>query len=150
MSELKDRITDAVKAAMRAGDKPRLGTLRLITAAIKQREVDERIELGDDEVIAVLSKMVKQRRESIGQYQSAGREDLAEQEQREIEIVSEFLPQPLSDAEIDAIIDKAVADTGAQSVRDMGKVMGLVRPQLQGRAEMGEVSARIKQRLQPG
>lgn len=147
MSELKTRLTDAVKAAMRSGDKSRLGTLRLATAALKQREVDERIELSDDDVIGVLSKMVKQRRESISQYQQAGRDDLAAQEQAEIEILSEFLPQPLSDAEIDQLIDAAIAATGAAGIRDMGKVMGEVRPKAQGRADMSAVSARIKARL---
>ncbi len=148
MSELKTRIGDAVKDAMRSGDKARLGVLRLVTAAIKQREVDERVELGDDEVIAVLSKMVKQRRESIAQYQAGGRDDLAAQEQNEIDIISQFLPLPLSDAEIAAIIDQAIASTGATQIRDMGKVMGVVRPQVQGRADLGAVSALVKQRLQ--
>ncbi|RFA30140.1 glutamyl-tRNA amidotransferase [Alkalilimnicola ehrlichii] len=148
MSELKARINEAVKAAMRAGDKPRLAVLRLITADIKQREVDERVELSDDDVIAVLSKMVKQRRESIAQYEQAGRDELAAQERSEIDVISEFLPQPLTEAEIDTIIDKAIADTGASSIRDMGKVMGAVKPQLQGRADMGAVSGQIKARLE--
>lgn len=146
-SELKGRIVNAVKDAMRAGDKTRLGTLRLITAALKQREVDERIELGDDDVIAILSKMVKQRRESIDQYQKAGRDDLADKEQVEIDIIAEFLPQPLSDQEIQALIDQAISETGAESIRDMGKVMGLLKPKLQGRADMGQVSGLIKSRL---
>lgn len=147
MSELKARLNDAVKSAMRAGDKARLGTLRLATAALKQREVDERIELADEDVLATLSKMIKQRRESIAQYEQANRPELAAQEQAEIEILSEFLPQPLSEAEIDQLIDKAVAETGASSVRDMGKVMGILRPQVQGRADVAAVSARVKDRL---
>jgi Uncharacterized conserved protein len=147
MSELKNRITEAVKAAMRAGDKPRLGTLRLVTAAIKQREVDERRELSDDDIIATLSKMIKQRRESIAQYEQANRTDLVDQEKAEIAIIEEFLPQPLSDAEIDRLIDDAIAQAGATSVKDMGKVMGIIRPQVQGRADVAVVSARVKERL---
>jgi len=147
MSELKNRITEAVKAAMRAGDKSRLGTLRLVTAAIKQREVDERRELGDDEVIATLSKMIKQRRESVTQYEQANRADLAEQEKTEIAVIEEFLPQPLSDAEIEQLIDAAIAESNATSIKDMGKVMGILRPQVQGRADVAAVSARIKERL---
>ncbi|SRR5690554_1590869 len=147
MSELKGRITDSIKDAMRAGDKPRVATLRLITAAIKQREVDERKELGDDEIVAVLAKMVKQRRESIEQYDNAGRQDLADKERAEIEIINDFLPQPLSPEEIDAAIDRAISETGAESIKDMGKVMSLLRPQMQGRADLSAVSARIKARL---
>lgn len=147
MSELKTRINEAVKTAMRAGDKSRLGTLRLITAAIKQREVDERVELGDDEVLATLSKMVKQRRESIAQYDQAGRQELADREQAEIEVITDFLPQPLSDAEIDQLISEAITETGAAGVRDMGKVMGVLRPKIQGRSDPAAVSARVKQRL---
>ncbi|MEX0732372.1 MAG: GatB/YqeY domain-containing protein [Aquisalimonadaceae bacterium] len=145
--ELKNRILDAVKVAMRAGDRKRLGVLRLLTAAIKQREVDERITVDDDQVIALLSKQVKQRQESISQYETHGRDDLAAQERYELEIIQEFLPQPLSDTEIDALIEQAVTDTGAASMKDMGKVMGLLRPKLQGRADMAAVSARIKARL---
>ena len=147
MSELKNRITEAVKAAMRAGDKPRLGTLRLVTAAIKQREVDERRELSDDDIIATLSKMIKQRRESIAQYEQANRTDLVDQEKAEIAIIEEFLPQPLSDAEIDRLIDDAIAQAGATSVKDMGTGMGIIRPQVQGRADVAVVSARVKERL---
>jgi uncharacterized protein YqeY len=147
VSELKPRINDDVKAAMRAGDKSRLGTLRLITAAIKQREVDERKELGDDEVLATLSKMIKQRRESIAQYEQAGRHDLAEREQQEIAVISDFLPQPLSETEIDQLVERAIAESGAAGIRDMGKVMGVLRPQIQGRADPADVSARVKQRL---
>jgi len=144
---LKDRIQQAVKDAMRGGDKRRLGTLRLVTAAIKQREVDERIELDDEQVLQVLDKMGKQRRESLDQYRKAAREDLAEQEEYELGVLQEFLPEPLSDTEIDALIEAAVNETGAASIKDMGKVMGILRPQLQGRADMGAVSARIKARL---
>lgn len=147
MSELRTRLNEAVKTAMRAGDKARLGTLRLATAALKQREVDERIELTDDDVLTILSRMLKQRRESITQYEQAGRTDLAAQEQAEIDVLSEFLPQPLSDAEINDLIEQAITKTSAKSVRDMGKVMAILRPQLQGRADMGAVSARVKQRL---
>ncbi|MCP1673198.1 uncharacterized protein YqeY [Natronocella acetinitrilica] len=144
---LKGRILEAVKQAMRAGEKQRLGTLRLLTAAIKQREVDERIELSDDDVVALLSKQVKQRQESIAQYEQASRSDLAEKEQAEIVIIQEFLPQPLSDDEINALIEEALQETGADSVRDMGKVMAVLRPKLQGRADMGAASGRVKQRL---
>lgn len=144
---LKDRIQQAVKDAMRGGDKRRLGTARLITAAIKQREVDERIELDDEQIVLVLDKMCKQRRESLEQYRKANREDLAEQEEYELGVLKEFLPEPLSDAEIDALIDAAVTETGAAGIKDMGKVMGILKPQLQGRADMGAVSARIKARL---
>lgn len=147
MSELKTRITDAVKNAMRAGEKSRLGTLRLVTAALKQREVDERKELSDDEVLATLTKMLKQRRESVAAFEQAGRQDLADQEKAEIAVIEEFMPQPLSDAEIDELIARAVAETGASSVRDMGKVMNVLRPQTQGRADPAAVSARVKARL---
>ena len=143
-SELKQRIQSAVVAAMKAKDKQRLATIRLITSAIKQIEVDERIELDDARVIAVLDKMVKQRRESINQFKAGGRDELAAQEQAEIDIIQEFLPQPLTEEEINRIIDQAIAETGASSIKDMGKVMGLVRPQITGRADMGEVSGKIK------
>jgi hypothetical protein len=144
---LKQRLTDDMKAAMKAGDKPRLGVIRLINAAIKQREVDERIELDDTAVLAVLEKMVKQRRDSIAQYEAAGREDLADTERFEIEVCQEYLPEALSDAEVDALIDAALAATGAASMRDMGKLMGVLKPKLQGRADMGAVSQRVKARL---
>lgn len=144
---LKARITEDMKAAMRAGAKEDLGTIRLILAAIKQVEVDSRKELDDAEVLAVLDKMRKQRRESIEQYHQAGREDLATKEQQELELISRYLPTPLTDAEIDALIDQAVAETGASSVKEMGKVMGLLKPQLQGRADIASVSARIKTKL---
>jgi len=145
---LKDRVTEDMKSAMRSGDKRRLGVIRLLLAAVKQREVDERIAaLDDDQVIATLDKMVKQRRESISQYEKAGRTDLADQEHYEVSVLQEYLPAALSEAEIDALIDAAVTDTGASSIKDMGKVMGILKPQMQGRADMGAVSARIKARL---
>lgn len=147
MSELKGRITDAVKDAMRAGDKDRLGVLRMISAALKQVEVDERKELTDDDVLAILSKMVKQRREAEEQYAQAGRDELAAREKAEIDIISEFLPQPLSDDEIEQIVDAAIAETGAASIKEMGKVMGVVKPKVQGRADLGQVSGRIKAKL---
>ncbi|MBK1630896.1 glutamyl-tRNA amidotransferase [Thiohalocapsa halophila] len=144
---LKQRLTDDMKAAMKGGDKSRLGVIRLINAAIKQREVDERAELDDTQVLAVLEKMVKQRRDSITQYEAAGREDLAAGERFELEIIQGYLPAALSDAEVDALIDEAMAATGAGSMRDMGKVMGVLKPKLQGRADMAEVSSRVKARL---
>ena len=147
MSALKQRITDDMKAAMKGGDKARLGVIRLILAALKQIEVDERIELDDARVLAILDKMVKQRRDSIAQYESAGRTELAEQEKFEIGIIQDYLPQQLSEEEIAALIDEALATTGASSMKDMGKLMGWLKPKLQGRADMGAVSASIKQKL---
>jgi uncharacterized protein YqeY len=144
---LKQRILDDVKTAMKAGDKRRVGALRLITAAIKQREVDERIELDDSQVLTVLDKMVKQRRESISQYEKAGRDDLAAQEAYEIGVIQTYLPEALSEAEIIAAVQQAIETTGAASVRDMGRVMSLLKSKLQGRADMGSVSALVKQRL---
>lgn len=144
---LKEKITEDMKAAMKGGDKARLGVIRLILAAIKQREVDERIELDDTQVLVVLDKMVKQRRDSVTQYENAGRTELADQEKFEIGIIQEYLPQPLDEAEIDRLIDEAIATTEAQSMKEMGKVMGLLKPQLQGRADMGAVSAKIRQKL---
>jgi len=144
---LKDQITADMKDAMRAKDKDTLGTIRLIQAAIKQREVDERIELDDSQVLAVLDKMVKQRRDSITQYRDAGREELAAKEEAEISIIQKYLPAALSEAEIDALIEEAIGSSGARSMQDMGKVMGQLKPKLQGRADMGAVSARIKARL---
>jgi len=144
---LKDRIQDDMKTAMRAKDKQRLGAIRLVLAAIKQREVDERIELNEAQTLAVLEKMIKQRRESLAQYQSAGREDLAAQEAFEIDLIQAYLPAPLSEAELDALIVHAIAATGAQSVRDMSKVMAAIRDQAQGRADMAAVSARVKARF---
>ncbi|MGF1529083.1 MAG: GatB/YqeY domain-containing protein [Candidatus Competibacterales bacterium] len=144
---LKDRLLDDIKAAMRAKDKSRLATLRLINADIKQREVDEQTTLDDLAVIAVLERMVKQRRESISQYRAAERLDLADREQQEVDIIRSYLPEPLAEAELDAAIAGAVAETGAQSVKDMGKVMALLKGRLQGRADMAVVSARVKERL---
>ena len=147
MSPLTARINDDVKATMKAKDKARLGVLRLITAAIKQREVDERITLNDEQVLAVLEKMIKQRKDSIAQYEKAGRDELAQQEAFEIGIIQEYLPEQLSDAEIDALISEAISSSGAASMKDMGKVMGLLKPKLAGRADMGAVSGKIKAKL---
>jgi len=141
---LKQRIRADMIASMKSGEKVKVGVIRLITAAIKQREVDERIELDDEQVILVMDKMLKQRRESISQYEAAGRNDLAEIEAAEIEIIKIYLPQPLSEAEIGEIIAEAIASVSATSIRDMGKVMGLVKPQMQGRADMSVVSGKIK------
>jgi hypothetical protein len=144
---IKDRLQRDMKDAMRARDKARLATIRLILAAIKQREVDERIELDDTLVIAVLDKMVKQRRESIAQFEQAGRDDLIAQENGEIEVITQYLPAALSEAEINRLVDAALATTGASSIRDMGRVMAELKPKLAGRADMGAVSALIKARL---
>ena len=144
---LKTRILDDVKTAMRSHDRERLAVLRLVTAAIKQREVDERIELDDDDVLRVLDKMNKQRRESLEQYTNAGRDDLAAQERFELELIKTYLPEQLGEAEIAALIDAAVAATGAESIRDMGAVMGSLRSQVQGRADMKQVSAAVRSRL---
>ncbi len=144
---LKDQLQQDMKDAMRGRDKPRLGVIRLILAAVKQREVDERIELDDTQVITVLDKMSKQRRDSLGQYEKAGRNDLAEQEKFELGILKTYLPEQLDDAEIDALIEEAIQATGANSMKDMGKVMGRLKDKLQGRADMGTVSGRIKARL---
>jgi uncharacterized protein len=144
---LKERITEDMKSAMRAGEKARLSTIRLALAAIKQREVDERISLDDGQVLTVLEKMIKQRREAITQFQSGGRADLVDKESAEILVLQGYLPAQLSDAEIDTLIAEAIAATGAASIKDMGKVMGTVKPKVQGRADMGAVSARIKQKL---
>jgi uncharacterized protein YqeY len=144
---LKERILQDVKDAMRAKDKPRLATIRLITAEIKQREVDERIELDDTQVLVVLDKMCKQRRESISQFEQAGRDDLAAQEKAELQLIQQYLPEQLTETEINELIDAAMQATGASSMKDMGKVMGQLKPKLQGRADMGAVSALIKARL---
>ena len=144
---LKAQIQEDMKNAMRAGDKERLATVRLILAGIKQREVDERIELDDAQVFSVLDKMAKQRRESITQFQSGGRADLVAKETAELQIVTAYLPSPLSDAEIDALITAAIGATGATTIKDMGKVMATVKAQAAGRADMGAVGARIKARL---
>ena len=144
---LKDQIQDDMKSALRAKDKGRLAAIRLILAAVKQQEIDERITLDDMRIIAILDRMIKQRRESIGHFQNAGREDLVAREAFEIDVIRTYLPAALSDAEIDAIIDTAIAATGAQSVRDLGKVMGVLKGQVQGRADMAVVSARVKARF---
>jgi len=136
-----------MKSAMKSGDKRKLGVIRLLMAAIKQREVDERIELDDEQVLAVLDKMVKQRRDSLTQFEQAGRDELADQEKFEIEVLQEYLPEALSEDEISSLIKQAIADAGAESMRDMGKVMGQLKPKLQGRADMGAVSAMVKQLL---
>mgnify|MGYP003582577914 FL=1 len=144
---LKQRLTDDMKAAMKAGDKDSLGVIRLINAAIKQREVDERIELDDAAVLAVLDKMVKQRKDSVSQYEAAAREDLAAIERAEIVVIERYLPAKLDEASILAAIDAAIAQTGAAGPADMGKLMGVLKPQLAGQADMGQVSVLVKQRL---
>ena len=144
---LRDKITEDMKNAMRSGDKERLGHIRMLQAAIKQREVDERITLDDAQVIAVLEKMVKQRKDSIAQFEQGGRADLADKEKAEIALLQAYLPAQLSEAEVDALIKEAIAATGAASVKDMGKVMGAVKAKAAGRADMGAVSARIKAAL---
>lgn len=144
MSSLKERLQADMKSAMKSGEKDRLGVIRLVMAAIKQREVDERIQLDDDQIVAVLDKMVKQRRESIVQYQSGGRADLAAVEAAEIEVIQAYLPQALSEAEIDDLIRAAIAETGAGGIAGMGKVMAVLKPKTQGRADMSAVSIRVK------
>lgn len=147
LNTLKDQIQEDVKSAMRAREQKRLTALRLITAAIKQVEVDKRIEMDDKSVLAVLDKMVKQRRDSLEQYQKAGRDDLAAQEEFELELISVYLPEALSDEELAALIKQAVEDTGASSIRDMGAVMNQLREQVQGRADMKAVSSAVKAQL---
>lgn len=144
---IKDSITDHLKDAMRARDQKKLGTLRLLTAAIKQVEVDERIEVDDDRLISILDKLAKQRKESITQFQAANRSDLVEQEQYELEIINHYLPAPLSEQEITALIEQALIECQAAKISDMGKVMAHLKPSLQGRADMSTVSARIKAKL---
>jgi len=144
---LKQRLTDDMKAAMKSGDKDRLATIRLVNAAIKQREVDERITLDDAAVVAVLEKMLKQRRDSVSQYEGAGREDLAAVERAEIAVIEAYLPEKMGEAEILAAIQAAVAQTGAAGPADMGKLMGALKPALAGKADMGLVSALVKQAL---
>ena len=144
---LKGQIQDDVKSAMKAGEKDRLKVLRLVTAAIKQVEVDERKELDDAAVLGVLNKMVKQRRDSITQYQKADRQDLADVEAAEITIIEAYLPEQLSDEELDELVDEAIAQVGAESIRDMGKVMGLIKSKAEGRADMGAVGAKVKSRF---
>jgi len=147
MAEIKNRINDDVKAAMRSKDKERLGALRLIQAAFKQKEVDERIELSDEQTLAILDKMAKQHRDSIEQFKKADRDDLVEVEQKELKIIEEYLPAQLSEDEINSFIENAISKTGADSIKDMGKVMGVLKGELQGRADMGKVSGLIKARL---
>ena len=147
MSALKQRINDDVKTAMRSKDKERLGVLRLITAAFKQKEVDERIELDDTMVLAIMDKMSKQIRDSIQQFEQAGRDDLAQKEAFELGIIQEYLPAQLTEDEIKQIITESIEATGAESAKDMGKVMGVLKPRLQGRADMGMVSGLVKQQL---
>ena len=144
---LKERITEDMKSAMRSGEKERLATIRMILAAVKQREVDERIQLDDSQVLAALEKMIKQRKEAITQFESGGRADLVAKETAEIAILQAYLPAQLSEAEIGSLIAAAIASTGASSIKDMGKVMGVVKAQAQGKADMGKVSALIKQKL---
>jgi uncharacterized protein YqeY len=144
---LRDRITEDMKTAMRAADKERLATVRLLLAAIKQREVDERITLDDGQVLAVIEKMIKQRREAITQFASGGRSDLVAKESAEIVVLQAYLPAQLTADELDALISEAITATGAASIKDMGKVMGFVKPKAQGRTDMGALSARIKQKL---
>jgi len=147
LSTLKGRITDDMKAAMRSGEKERLGVIRMITAAIKQREVDERITLDDSQVVSVLEKMVKQRKESVVQFEAGNRGDLVARENAEIALLQAYLPQQLSDAQLDALIAEALTATGATSIKDMGKVMGIIKGKAQGQADMAVVGAKIKAKL---
>jgi uncharacterized protein YqeY len=147
VATLKEQLQAATKTAMKSQDKPSLATLRLIMAAVKQREVDERIDLDDTQIIAVLDKMSKQRRESIEQYQKAGRTDLVQQEEFELALIQQYLPTPLSDDELEALIKQAINSTGAATMQDMGKVMNILKPQVQGRADMTSLSGKIKQLL---
>jgi uncharacterized protein YqeY len=144
---LKERITDDMKAAMRSGEKERLGVIRMITSAIKQREVDERISLDDTQVLSVLEKMIKQRKESLVQFQAGNRQDLVDKESAEITLLQGYLPSQLSDADIDGLINDAIAASGAGSIKDMGKVMAIIKGKAQGRADMAAVGAKIKARL---
>jgi hypothetical protein len=144
---LKEKIKDDIKQAMRDKNESRLGTLRMLSAAIQRREVDERIQLDDTQVIAVIEKLVKQGRESIEQYVKGGRPELADKESGEIAVFQAYLPQQLSEAEIDQLVAEAIAATGASSIKDMGKVMGVLKPKLQGRADMGKVGGKIKAKL---
>jgi len=144
---LKERITDDMKAAMRSGEKERLGVIRMITSAIKQREVDERITLDDSQVLSVLEKMIKQRKESVVQFQAGNRQDLVDKESAEITLLQAYLPAQLGDAELDALIGEAIAASGAASIKDMGKVMAIIKTKAQGRADMAAVGAKIKARL---
>jgi uncharacterized protein len=147
LATLKERITEDMKAAMRSGEKERLGVIRMITAAIKQREVDERIALDDAQVLSVLEKMIKQRKESVEQFKAGNRQDLADKEAAEIALLKGYMPSQLSAAELDALINDAVAAAGAASIKDMGKVMAIIKSKAQGRADMGAVGAKIKAKL---
>ncbi len=147
MPSLKERITDDMKAAMRSGEKERLGVIRMITAAIKQREVDERITLDDAQVLTVLEKMVKQRKESVVQFQAGNRTDLVDRENAEIALLQGYLPKQLSELELDALIGEAIAAVGATTIKDMGKVMGIIKGKAQGQADMAVVGAKIKAKL---
>ncbi|MGD8417891.1 MAG: GatB/YqeY domain-containing protein [Pseudomonadales bacterium] len=147
MAELKARILEDTKAAMKARDKARVAALRMVNAEIKRVEVDERRELTDDDVLAVLNRMLKQRRDALSQFEGAGREDLAAQERYEIGLIESFMPAAMSEAEIEALVDRVVAETGATSMQDMGKVMGAVKSAITGRADMALVSAKVKARL---
>ncbi|MCF7353769.1 GatB/YqeY domain-containing protein [Vibrio sp. CK2-1] len=142
-----EQLKEEQKLAMKAKDKLRLGTIRLALSAIKQREVDERITLSDDDILSVLTKMVKQRRDSVTQYEAANRQDLADAEKAEITVLEEFMPQPLTDEEVAALIDKAITESGAAGMQDMGNVMGVLKPLLQGRADMGKVSGLVRSKL---
>lgn len=144
---LKDRVTEDMKAAMRARDSERLGTIRMITAAIKQREVDERITLDDMQVLSVIEKMIKTRKESVVQFKSGGRDDLVARETKEIELLQGYLPSQLSDGEVDALIGAAIAESGATSIKEMGKAMALLKQKAQGRTDMAAASAKLKSKL---
>lgn len=147
MSELKARLQEDMKSALKAKEKLRLSTIRLILAAVKQREIDEKFVFDDSAMLALLEKLAKQRKESIAQYQLAGRDDLVAQEQAELEIIQSYLPEPLSEQEVLTMVDKIISESGAQSIKDMGKVMGLLKDELQGRADMSQVSGIIKEKL---
>ena len=146
-SEIQEKIVDEVKSAMRAREKQRLGALRLISAEFKRVEVDERVELDDQRVLSILDKMTKQRKDSLSQYESAGRDDLVQQEQFELDVISEFMPDQLDEAELTSLVDEAIASTGAESMKDMGKVMGVLKSKAQGRADMSAVGALVKSKL---
>lgn len=147
MSDTRQRILDDVRHAMKAGDKPRVATLRLVAAAIKQQEVDTRATLDEAATVALLDRLLKQRRESIAQYEKANRDDLAARERAEAEVIGGYLPAALDETEIERVVERAIADTGASAMKDMGRVMAVLKPALQGRADMGAVSARVKARL---
>lgn len=142
-----EKLKEEQKLAMKAKDKARLGSIRLALSAIKQREVDEQITLNDDDILAVLTKMVKQRRDSVAQFEAANRQDLADAEKAEITVLEEFMPQPLTDDEVAALVDNAITESGAAGMQDMGKVMGVLKPQIQGRADMGKVSGLVRSKL---